>query len=48
VEARAAALAEEEACALLTGFDRGRAEAALDTLERLLPEVKTRVFYEDF
>jgi dipeptidase len=48
VETRAAALGEEDACALLTEFDRGRAEAALETLERLLPEVKTRVFYEDF
>jgi dipeptidase len=48
VEARAAGLGEEEACALLTGFDRGRAEAAILTLERLLPEVKTRVFHEDF
>jgi len=48
VEARAAGLGEEEACALLTEFDRGRAEAAIETLQRLLPEVKTRVFYEDF
>jgi len=48
VEARAAGLGEGEACALLTEFDRGRAEAAIETLQRLLPEVKTRVFYEDF
>jgi len=48
VEARAAGLGEEEACALLTEFDRGRAEAAIEILQRLLPEVKTRVFYEDF
>jgi dipeptidase len=48
VEARAAGLGDEEACALLTAFDRGRAEAAIETLQRLLPEVKTRVFYEDF
>ena len=48
VEVRAAGLGEEEACALLTQFDRGRAEAAIETLQRLLPEVKTRVFYEDF
>jgi len=48
IEARAAGLEEEEACALLTGFDRGRAEAAIETLQRLLPQVKTRVFYEDF
>lgn len=48
VEARAAGLGEEEACALLTGFDRDRAEAAIEALRRLLPEVKTRVFYEDF
>ena len=47
VEARAAALGEEEARALVTGFDRERAEAAIATLERLLPQVKTRVFYED-
>jgi len=48
VEARAAALGEEEACALLTEFDRSRAEAAIETLQRLLLQVKTRVFYEDF
>jgi dipeptidase len=48
VESRAAALEEGEACALLTQYDRGRAEAAIATLQRLLPEVKTRVFYEDF
>jgi dipeptidase len=47
-EARAASLGEEEARALLTEFDRSRAEAAIETLERLLPEVKTRVFYEAF
>jgi dipeptidase len=47
VEARAAGLEEEEACALLTEFDRSRAEAAIETLQRLLAEVKTRVFYED-
>jgi dipeptidase len=48
VEARAASLGEDEARALLTGFDRRRAEAAVLTLERLLPEVKTRVFREEF
>jgi len=48
VEARAAGLGEEEACTLLTEFDRERAEAAIETLHRLLPQVKTRVFYEDF
>jgi dipeptidase len=48
VEAGAAGLGEEEACALLTEFDRGRAEAAIETLQRLLPRVKTQVFYEDF
>jgi dipeptidase len=48
VEARAAGLGEEEARALLTRFDRDRAAAAIETLRRLLPEVKTRVFYEDF
>jgi dipeptidase len=48
IEARAAGLGEEEACALLTEFDRGRAEAAIETLQRLLPQVKTRVFFEDF
>jgi dipeptidase len=47
-EARARSLGHEEACALLTEFDRSRAEAAIETLERLLREVKTRVFYEDF
>jgi dipeptidase len=47
-EARAAGLPEEEACAVLTHFDGGRAEAAIDTLRRLLPEVKTQVFNEDF
>jgi dipeptidase len=48
VEARAAGLGEEAACALLTEFDRGRAAAAIETLRRLLPEVKTSVFYEAF
>jgi dipeptidase len=48
VEARAAALGEEDACALLTQFDQGRAEAAIEELQRLLPQVKTRVFHEDF
>jgi dipeptidase len=47
VEALAAALGEEEACALLTEFDRARAEAAIGTLERLLADVKTRAFHED-
>jgi len=46
-EARALGAGEEEGCALLTEFDRGRAEAAIEALERLLPEVKTRVFHED-
>jgi dipeptidase len=48
VEARAAGLEEREACALLTDFDRSRAATAIETLERLLPEVKTRVFREEF
>jgi dipeptidase len=48
VESRAAGLRGEEACALLTEFDGERAEAAIETLQRLLPQVKTRVFYEDF
>lgn len=48
VEARAAGLGEEEACRLLTEFDRERAEAAIETLQRMLPQVKTRVFHEDF
>jgi dipeptidase len=48
VEARAAGLPDDEACALLTEFDRSRAAAAIETLRRLLPEVKTRVFREDF
>jgi dipeptidase len=48
VEARAAGLGREEACALLTEFDRDRAQAAIGVLKRLLPEVKTRVFHEDF
>jgi len=47
LEARAAGLGDEEACALLTEFDRTRAAAAIDTLQRLLAEVKTRVFRED-
>jgi dipeptidase len=47
VEARAAGLPEDEACALLTEFDARRAAAAIDVLQRLLPEVKTRVFHED-
>jgi dipeptidase len=48
VEDRAAGLAEEEACAVLTEFDGSRAAAAIETLKLLLPEVKTRVFHEDF
>ena len=48
VEARAAGLGEDEARRLLTEFDRGRAEAAIEVLRRLLPEVKTKVFHEDF
>jgi len=47
VEGRAVGLGEGEARASLTAFDRGRAEAAIETLQRLLPEVKTRVYYED-
>jgi dipeptidase len=47
VEARAAGLGDEEARALLTDFDRSRAEAAVETLRRLLGEVKTRVFHEE-
>ena len=48
VEARAAGLEEREACTLLTHFDRSRAETAIEILGRLLPEVKTRVFREEF
>jgi dipeptidase len=46
VEARAAALGPEEASALLTDYDGARAAAAVETLRRLLGEVKTRVFRE--
>jgi len=48
VESRAAGLGEAEACRLLTDFDRDRAQGAIARLRQLLPEVKTRVFYEDF
>jgi dipeptidase len=48
VEARAAGRPEEEAGAALTEFDGSRAAAAIDTLQRLLRDVKTRVFHEDF
>jgi dipeptidase len=48
VESRAAGLGPEEGGALLTEFDRARAEAAIATLRRLLPEVKTRVFHEEY
>jgi dipeptidase len=47
IEARAAGLPEEEACAVLTEFDASRAAAAISALQRLLPEVKTRVFREE-
>jgi dipeptidase len=47
VEARASALPEDEACAVLTEFDAARAAAAIDALRLLLPEVKTRVYHED-
>jgi dipeptidase len=47
IEARAAELEANEACALLTEFDGSRGKAAIETLHRLLTDVKTRVFYED-
>lgn len=37
-----------EALAVLDAFDRDRAAEAIETLQRLLVEVKTRVFYEAF
>ena len=46
VEARAAALDYSSACALLTEYDKGRAAAAIEKVQRLLPEVKTKAFYE--
>jgi dipeptidase len=46
VEARASALDQSAACALLTEYDNRRAAAAIEKVERLLPEVKTKAFYE--
>jgi len=46
VEARAAALEPADACALLTTYDHERAAAAIRQVQQLLPEVKTKVFYE--
>jgi dipeptidase len=46
VEARAAALEYSAACALLTEYDQQRAAAAILQVQQLLPEVKTKVFYE--
>ena len=46
VEARAAALEYSAACALLTEYDEQRAAAAIFLVQQLLPEVKTKVFYE--
>jgi len=46
VETRAATLDPAAACHLLTEYDRDRAAAAIQRLQQLLPEVKTRVFYE--
>lgn len=46
VEARAAALEPAAACALLTAYDRERADEAIRQVRELLREVKTRVFYE--
>ena len=45
-EARAAALEYSAACALLTEYARQRAAAAILQVRQLLPEVKTKVFYE--
>jgi dipeptidase len=46
VEARAAALEQPAACSLLTEYDQQRAAAAIFQVQQLLPEVKTKVFYE--
>ncbi len=48
VERDAAGLEPAAACALLTELDVGRAAEAIETLERLLPKVKTQVFFEEF
>jgi dipeptidase len=48
VEANAARLDEARACGLLTDFDTRRARQAIDTVERLLPKVKTQVFFEEY
>lgn len=47
VEAHCERLAAPECATLLTDFDCRRASAAIRTLEALLPEVKTRAFYEE-
>jgi dipeptidase len=47
VEARCQGLTPAECADLLTGFDRLRASEAIRALEALLPEVKTRAFYEN-
>jgi len=46
VEARAAALDPAAASEVLTGYDNQRAAAAIRQVQQLLPEVKTKVFYE--
>lgn len=47
IESRCEGLAAAECRDLLTLFDCERAAAAIRTIESLLPEVKTRVFYEE-
>ncbi|HUM06771.1 MAG TPA: C69 family dipeptidase [Terriglobales bacterium] len=46
VEARAATLDPTAASAVLTAYDCERAAAAIRRVQQLLPEVKTKVFYE--
>jgi len=46
IEAKAAVLEPSAASAMLTEYDRQRAAAAIRQLQQLLPEVKTKVFYE--
>jgi dipeptidase len=48
LEAEASGQSPEDARVCLDRFDRQRARAAIETLQRLLPEVKTRVFFEAF
>jgi len=47
IEARCEGLAAPEFAGLLTEFDCRRAADAIAALEALLPEVKTRAFYEE-